>query len=91
MGVIWVTFAVLRTTAKLEGDCVKERPIVQPGSYFEAAALSALDLFQDLPDSCLRAIEEASTVRDFRTGHTFFRMGETGEVLFILESAGGIW
>jgi CRP-like cAMP-binding protein len=33
----------------------------------------------------LHSIEQASTVRDFRAGHTFFRLGETGEVLFILE------
>jgi CRP-like cAMP-binding protein len=64
---------------------VKDQPTVQSGSYFEAAALSALDLFKDLPDYCLRAIEQASTARDFRAGHTFFRLGETGEVLFILE------
>lgn len=64
---------------------MKDQPTIQSGSYFETAALSALDLFKDLPPSCLRAIEEASTVQDFRSGHTFFRLGESGEVLFILE------
>jgi CRP-like cAMP-binding protein len=64
---------------------VKDQPTLQSGSYFEAAALSALDLFKDLPPACLRAFHAASAVRDFRSGHTFFRLGESGEVLFILE------
>jgi CRP-like cAMP-binding protein len=64
---------------------VNDQQTVQSGSYFQAAALSALDLFKDLPLSCIHAIQDASTVRDFLSGHTFFRRGETGEVLFFLE------
>ena len=54
-------------------------------SFVEAAALSAVDLFKDLPVACLRALEQGSDLRDFRKGHIFFRAGESGQRLFILE------
>jgi CRP-like cAMP-binding protein len=54
-------------------------------SLLEAAALSTLDLFKELPASSLQAIERSSKVRDFRAGHVFFKPGERGEVLFLLE------
>ena len=55
------------------------------GSLIEAAALSALDLFKDLPASSLRELEKNSAVREFSAGHVFFRPGESGQVLFLLE------
>ncbi len=55
-------------------------------SLTEAAALSAFDLFQGLPPSRLRAIERRSTLREFAGGHLFFRPGESGQQLFLLES-----
>jgi CRP/FNR family transcriptional regulator, cyclic AMP receptor protein len=55
------------------------------GSLVEAAALSAIDLFKELPASCLRALESDSEVRDFPRDHVFFRPGERGQVLFFLE------
>ena len=55
------------------------------GSLIEAAALSALDLFKDLPASSLRELEKNSAVREFSAGHVFFRPGESSQVLFLLE------
>ena len=54
-------------------------------SLVEAAALSAVDLFKDLPVACLRALEQGSELRDFRTGYVFFRAGESGQRLFLIE------
>lgn len=51
----------------------------------EAASLSAVDLFRGLPASCLHLVATSSTVEEFRAGHVFFRPGETGQVLFLLE------
>lgn len=54
-------------------------------SLVEAASFSAIDLFKDLPPSCLQALEKKSEVRDFPEGHLFFQAGESGEALFVLE------
>jgi CRP-like cAMP-binding protein len=51
----------------------------------EAASLSTVDLFRDLPEACLRAIETGSEVRDVAAGRLIFRAGETGQRLFVLE------
>lgn len=47
---------------------------------------SALDLFEGLPATGLQTIEERSKVGDVQAGHVFFREGQRGEVLFLLES-----
>jgi CRP/FNR family transcriptional regulator len=44
-----------------------------------------VDLFKGLPAAYLKALEEGSEVREFRSGHIFFRTGESGQGLFILE------
>ena len=54
-------------------------------SLVEATALSAVDLFKDLPAACLRTLEERSGLRDFCKGHIFSRAGESGERLFLNE------
>jgi CRP/FNR family transcriptional regulator, cyclic AMP receptor protein len=54
-------------------------------SLLEAASLSTVELFKGLPTSHLHALEERSEVHDFRAGHVFFRTGETGQRLFLLE------
>jgi CRP-like cAMP-binding protein len=54
----------------------------------EAASLSTVDLFRDLPEVCLRAIENGSEVRDEPAGRLIFRAGETGQRLFVLEKGG---
>jgi len=46
---------------------------------------TAPDLFDGLPESCLRKIEESSKVGEFRAGHVFFRTGQQGQQLFFLE------
>src|SRR5215471_10171392 len=58
-----------------------------PGSatLFEAASLSAVDLFKGLPASCLLALEQRSEVHEYGSGHVFFRTGERGQRLFLLE------
>ena len=66
-------FAVSNTRAKVSESLV------------EATALSAVDLFKGLPVACLRTLEQGSELRDFRKGHVFFRAGESGERLFLLE------
>lgn len=50
-----------------------------------------MDLFKGLPATCLQAIEEYSKVGDFRAGHVFFRAGQRGEVLFLLEKGAVQW
>ena len=54
-------------------------------SLVEAASLSAVSLFHSLPPACLEALEKGSEVRDFRANHVFFRTGERGQRLFLLE------
>ncbi len=55
-------------------------------SLVEAASFSASDLFKGLPAECLKAIKESSKVQDFRAGHVFFQSGQSGELLFLLET-----
>src|SRR5271168_4163894 len=51
----------------------------------DVSILSELDLFKQLPDSCLDALEKESKVLDCSAGHLFFQPEETGRVLFVLE------
>lgn len=62
----------------------KKRP-KQTASFVEAASLSSVDLFRDLPTSCLHALERASTTQELKAKHVFFQPGEMGQVLFLLE------
>jgi CRP-like cAMP-binding protein len=54
-------------------------------SLIEVGSFSAVDLFRGLRSSQLRQIKEKSEIRDYNTGHIFFRPGEEGEALFLLE------
>jgi len=54
-------------------------------SLLEATALSGVDLFRGLPRNCLEMLEKNSVAREFPAGHVFFRPGQTGDVLFLLE------
>jgi CRP-like cAMP-binding protein len=47
-----------------------------------------VELFRGLPQECVAALEKGSRVEEFRTGHVFFRPGESGDVLFLLERGG---
>jgi CRP/FNR family transcriptional regulator, cyclic AMP receptor protein len=64
------------------GGGVKKR---KASSLLEAASLSAIELFRDLPAGTRRVLVRRSVVREFPAEHVFFRPGETGELLFILE------
>ena len=54
-------------------------------SLVEANSFSAVDLFRDVQPSQLRRLKEKSEVREYNPGHIFFRPGEQGEALFLLE------
>jgi len=54
-------------------------------SLIEAGSFSAVELFRGLRSSQLRQIKEKSEVREYDAGHIFFRPGEEGEALFLLE------
>jgi len=58
---------------------------VHSASLVEAASLSTADLFKGLPASCLQSLEQHSEVREYRSGHVFFRTGEPGQRLFLVE------
>jgi CRP-like cAMP-binding protein len=64
---------------------MSKQPSKRRKSLVEAASLSAIELFKGLPPECLRGIQDCSKVRDFAAEHVFFRAGETGQVLFLLE------
>lgn len=64
---------------------MKKKQIKKTESLLQAASLSAIDLFKGLPASCLLTMEKTSQVRDYGAGHVFFRPGERGQVLFLLE------
>lgn len=51
----------------------------------DVSFLSEIDLFKQLPDSCLEALEKDSNVLNCSAGHLFFRPEQTGRVLFVLE------
>ena len=53
----------------------------------EVSFLSEIDLFRQLPDSCLEALEKDSNVLNCSAGHLFFQPEQTGRVLFVLEKA----
>lgn len=48
--------------------------------------LSAVELFKDLPESALCTLERASEILDVKAGDIFFRPGEFGQALFVLEN-----
>jgi CRP-like cAMP-binding protein len=64
---------------------MNEKSAHQEETLIESGSLSSVDLFQGLPASCLRLIEEKSEVHEYAPGHVFFSYGEKGEILFFLE------
>lgn len=85
-GVICLTLVNTKSDAETvkKMGAGKKRP-EHATSFVEAASLSSVDLFKDLPGSCLKALEDASTTQEFKPKHIFFQPGETGQVLFLLE------
>jgi CRP/FNR family transcriptional regulator len=51
----------------------------------DASRLSEIDLFRQLPDSCLKALEKDSNVLNCGPGHLFFQPDQIGRMLFVLE------
>jgi CRP-like cAMP-binding protein len=49
------------------------------------SALYAFELFKGVPHSCLQMIESRTTVSRFEAGHVFYRPGELGQAMFLLE------
>lgn len=64
---------------------MRKKQTSQRVSLVEAASLSAVDLFKDLPESAVQSLQQSSEVQDFKSGHVFFQPGESGQVLFFLE------
>jgi CRP-like cAMP-binding protein len=52
----------------------------------DVSFLSEVDVFKHLPDSCLEVLEKDSFVLNCSAGHLFFQPGQTGRVLFVLET-----
>jgi CRP/FNR family transcriptional regulator, cyclic AMP receptor protein len=48
--------------------------------------LSGIELFKHLPDFWLEALEKGSNIVNCSAGHLFFRPGQTGGMLFVLET-----
>jgi CRP/FNR family cyclic AMP-dependent transcriptional regulator len=51
----------------------------------DVSFLSEIDLFKDLPDSCLEALEKDSHILNCGAGHLFYGTEQTGRMLFVLE------
>jgi len=51
----------------------------------ESPHLSSFDLFRDVPAASLAALEASSAVEDYKAGHLFFKPGDPGGTLFLLE------
>lgn len=64
---------------------MSEKSVTQGESLIEGGSFSAVDLFRGIRPSQLRQIKEKSEVRQYNAGHIFFRPGEKGETLFLLE------
>ena len=77
----WTGAACCATTKEMAKK--KQRGVGR--SLLEAGALSGVELFRGLPAECLKGLEAGSAVREFAAGHVFFRPGESGQVLFVLE------
>jgi CRP/FNR family cyclic AMP-dependent transcriptional regulator len=51
----------------------------------DVSFLAEIDLFKDLSDSCLEALEKDSHILDCGAGHLFYGAEHTGRDLFVLE------
>jgi len=79
------TFQGCRCEYMFASDCEAQTNILDTAFPEQVLPAGASDLFGGLPEACFRTIEERSKVGDFRAGHVFFRPGQRGEVLFLLE------
>ena len=65
---------------------MKKKQKVETTPCTETDVFSALSLFAGLPTSRLREAQAKSEVREVPAGHVFFKTGEGGEGLFLLET-----
>lgn len=49
------------------------------------SVFGSLDMFREVPAGALRKLEEKCKPESYRAGHIFFRTGEAGEGLYVLE------
>jgi CRP/FNR family transcriptional regulator, cyclic AMP receptor protein len=75
----------VKTAVKRRRKAKARPPAAKVSAPLQAASLSSLDLFRELPAEALRALEKGSQVHEMRAGHVFFQPGQTGELLFLLE------
>jgi len=64
---------------------VRDTSTLEDSRPFSAPSLYANDLFAGLPASFLREIEDRSEAQNFQKGHIFFKTGQNGQGLFLLE------
>ena len=65
---------------------MKKRQKVEDPPFAETASFSRLSLFEGLPSLRLQQVQAKSKVREVAAGHVFFKTGEGGEGLFLLEA-----
>jgi len=51
----------------------------------QTSVLGSLDLFREVPTNALRKLEEKCKAENYWAGHIFFKNGEAGEGLYVLE------
>ena len=86
MGVIWLTFPAPEVVAIMKVKSVaRDSSTPESNSPFSSPSLHAPDLFKGLPSDFVRRIEDSSKTQDFQKGHIFFKTGQTGQGLFLLE------
>lgn len=51
-----------------------------------ASALESLEMFRGVPAARLRELEKSSKAEEFRAGHMFFKCGEPGRAMYVLEN-----
>jgi CRP-like cAMP-binding protein len=86
MGVIWLTLpADDRFRIERQNAAVRDKSTLESKGALATSPLVRADLFKGLPSSFLREIEERSTVHDFQKGHIFFKAGQDGQGIFLLE------
>jgi CRP/FNR family transcriptional regulator, cyclic AMP receptor protein len=83
-GVIWLTLLAFQN---MKGS--RERSSVREASTLKTknseTSFFPPEVFKGLPLNFLIEIEERSKVRDFEKGHVFFKTGQDGQGIFLLE------
>jgi len=84
MGVIWLTLSAREGVGGSKGKLpVKNTATLK--FKIPTNSLVPPDVFKKLPSNFLREIEVRSKVGDFDKGHIFFKTGQSGQGLYLLE------